>query len=176
LVLAVLNACQALGANIRMFAGAELAALPHYAPEQPERTPAQSEFLDAVRSARGIVIGSPAYHGGVSGLVKNAIDLLEDTREDKRVYFDGLPIGLVVSAAGWQAGGVTLSALRGIAHAMRGWPTPVGIVANSVQQRLFDDKGAIADAALRSAIETQAAQIMRLAASPGPVSGVYVAA
>jgi len=72
--------------------------LPHFAPESTERTPAQRELIDAVRAADGLVIGTPGYHGGISGLVKNAIDLLEDKRGDKRVYFDGLPVGIVVSA------------------------------------------------------------------------------
>lgn len=163
LVGAVLSQCERLGARTRLFGGAQLAELPHFAPENPERTLAQAEFVATVRGADGLVIGSPGYHGGVSGLVKNAIDLLEDTRADVRVYFDGLPVGLVVSAAGWQAGGVTLAALRGIVHAMRGWPTPVGIAVNSVAQKLFDETGKIADAGLEEMIAAQAAQIMRLA-------------
>jgi FMN reductase len=32
--------------------------------------------------------------------------------------------GLVI---GWQACGVTLQSIRGIVHALKGWPTPVGI-------------------------------------------------
>jgi FMN reductase len=166
LVAAVLASCQAHGARTHLFGGAALAALPHFAPEVATRTPAQQEFIDAIRAADGVVIGSPGYHGGVSGLVKNAIDLLEDTRLDRRAYFDGLPVGLVVSAAGWQAGGITLAALRGIVHAMRGWPTPVGIAVNSAAQRLFEDDGRIADAGLAQSVREQARQIMRLAAMP----------
>jgi FMN reductase len=163
LVGAVLAETERLGATTRFFGGAELAALPHFAPERPERTEAQREFLDAIRAANGLVIGTPGYHGGVSGLVKNAIDLLEDTRTDARVYFDGLPVGIVVSAAGWQAGGVTLASLRAIVHAMRGWPTPVGISVNTLAQTLFSETGDLADDAVRASIAAQAAQIMRLA-------------
>jgi FMN reductase len=166
LVAAVLAETAKLGAETLMFGGAALAALPHFAPEKPERTPEQVAFVDAVRRADGLVIGTPGYHGGVSGLVKNAIDLLEDTRTDARVYFDGMPVGLIVSAAGWQAGGVTLAALRGIVHAMRGWPTPAGIAVNSVTQRLFDDSGAIADDGVAASVAVQASQIMRLATLP----------
>jgi FMN reductase len=92
----------------------------------------------------GIVIATPGYHGGVSGLVKNAIDLLEDLREDKRSYFDGRAVGLIVTAAGWQACGVTLMSMRGIVHAVRGWPTPHGITINTVAQRAIVN-GQIAD-------------------------------
>jgi len=157
---AVLAECAGLGAETEMFDGAALAALPHFNPEAPERNAAEQALVAAVRTADALVIASPGYHGGVSGLVKNAIDLLEDTRGDARVYFDGMPIGLIVSAAGWQAGGVTLAALRGIVHAMRGWPTPVGIAINSVEQKPFAPDGTIADTALAGQVALQARQIM----------------
>lgn len=160
LVRGVLGACEALGARTTMFDGPALAAMPHFNPESPDRTPEQTAFVEAVRAADALVIGTPGYHGGVSGLLKNAIDLLEDTRSDPRVYFDGLPVGLVVSAAGWQAGGVTLAALRGIVHAMRGWPTPAGLAINSIEQKPFDAEGRVIDPAIKAAMELQARHIM----------------
>lgn len=162
MVRAVLSEVETLGAQTRMFGGAELAALPHFAPESPARTPAQREFVEAVRQADGLVIGSPGYHGGVSGLVKNALDLLEDLREDARVYFDGRAVGLVVVAAGWQGCGVTLQALRGIVHAMRGWPTPLGITVNTVEQKPFDADGRLIDEGVLGAVRAQAQQVMAL--------------
>ena len=143
-----------------MFDGPALAALPHFNPEAPERTPEQIALVEAVRGADGLVIGTPGYHGSLSGLVKNAIDLLEDTNRDARVYWDGLPVGLVVSAAGWQAGGVTLAALRGITHAMRGWPTPLGLAINSIEQRPFGADGALVDPAIAAQVALMARQIM----------------
>ncbi|MEH3100065.1 NADPH-dependent FMN reductase [Sphingomonas adhaesiva] len=163
LVRAVLAACEDRGATTRMFGGADLAALPHFAPEIPERTEAQRDFVAAVRECDGLVIGTPGYHGGVSGLVKNAIDLLEDLNAGTRVYFDRRAVGLVVSAAGWQACGVTLQALRGIVHAMRGWPTPIGIALNSAEQRPFDEDGRLIDNALTRQVALQAEQILFLA-------------
>ncbi|CAN5350904.1 NAD(P)H-dependent oxidoreductase [soil metagenome] len=163
LVRAVLAETERSGARTRMFDGPALEALPHFSPGDPARCDEQAAFVEAIRAADGIVIGSPGYHGGVSGLVKNAIDLIEDTRTDTRVYLDGLPVGLIVSAAGWQAGGVTLSSLRSIVHAMRGWPTPIGISVNTLSQTLFDASGQLVDEAVRAAVEGQARQIMRLA-------------
>lgn len=161
LVRAILAECGAKGAETTMFAGAELLALPHYNPGDPTRTDGQRALVDAARRADGFVIGTPGYHGSVSALVKNAIDLLEDTRtDDARVYMDGCPVGLVVSAAGWQATGVTLSALRDIIHALRGWPTPIGIGVNTIVQRPFDDEGRIADESIAGAVRMQAGQIM----------------
>lgn len=160
LVRGVLAECSALGADTQMFNGAALARLPHFNPAEPARSAEEMALVEAVRGCDGLVIGTPGYHGGYSGLVKNAIDLLEDLRNDRRVYFDGRAVGLAVSAAGWQACGTTLSALRDVVHAMRGWPTPVGIAMNSIEQRPFGDDGTVVDTGLASAIAAQARQVM----------------
>jgi FMN reductase len=163
LVRAVLAECAVIGADTQMFGGTDLLALPHYVPESAERTPEQRALVDAVRRADAFVIGTPGYHGSVSALVKNAIDLLEDTRGDARVYLDGCPVGLIVSAAGWQASGVTMSAIRDIVHALRGWPTPIGITINSIVQKPFDAEGKLADEGIAATVRAQAQQVMRLA-------------
>jgi FMN reductase len=156
----VLAAAERLGAETRMFGGAELGALPHYAPEVPDRTPDQARLVEAVRRCDGLVIGTPGYHAGVSGLVKNALDLLEDLRSDARCYFDGRPVGLVVTAAGWQACGVTLSALRGVVHAMRGWPTPIGVTINSAADNPFAPDGGLKEAQLQATVDQMARQVL----------------
>jgi len=160
MVRAVLAAAARRGAHTRMFGGPELQALPHFAPERSERTKEQTALVEAVRTADGIVICSPGYHGGVSGLVKNALDLLEDLRDDRRSYLDSRPVGLIVVAAGWQACGTTLSAMRSIVHAMRGWPTPLGITVNTTAQNPFGSAGEIVDDSIASMVELQAAQIL----------------
>ena len=131
LMRAVLKLSERKGAATRLFSGTELARLPHYKPDLSCRSAEQTALIQAVREADAIVIATPGYHGGISGLVKNALDLLEDLREDRRPYLDGRPVGLIVTAAGWQACGITLSALRDVVHSLRGWPTPISITANS---------------------------------------------
>jgi FMN reductase len=160
LVKQVLFHLEKQGAQTQMFGGAKLAGLPHYAPENDQRSDDQKYFIEAVRNANAFVIGSPAYHGGVSGLVKNALDLLEDLREDPVPYCAGRPVGTVVTAAGWQGCGVTLQSLRGIIHALRGWPTPLGIAVNSVKVRLFNHDGDLIDTDTSNACKIQAEQII----------------
>jgi FMN reductase len=160
---AVLAAVARCGAATQMFGGEYLQALPHFAPDRLDRTPEQVALVEAVRAADGIVICSPGYHGGVSGLVKNAIDLLEDLRGDPRSYLDGRAVGLIVVAAGWQACGTTLSALRAIVHAMRGWPTPLGLTINTTAQNPFDGSGEIVDESVIQLVELQATQLLRFA-------------
>jgi len=160
LIRAVLKDAEEAGAATLMFCGPDLAKLPHYAPELPTRTEEQTALVEAMRRADGIVIGTPGYHGGISGLVKNAIDLLEDLREDARPYFEGRPVGLIVTAGGWQACGVTLSAMRDVVHAMRGWPTPLGIAVNSSEPIPRGPDNGLEPGPLRDMVRSLAAQVM----------------
>ena len=72
------------------------------------------------------MITSPGYHGTVSGLVKNALDYLEELRGDQRPYLDGRAVGLIAVARGWQASVSTLGTLRQVVHALRGLADTVG--------------------------------------------------
>ena len=132
LLAACLDHASALGARTDAVYGAELAELPIFTMSvTPD--PAAQRMVDAVRSADCVVIASPGYHGGMSGLVKNAVDHLEMLRDDARPYLDGRAVGVIVSAAGWQACGTTLVSLRSTTHALRGWPTPFGVTVNSAE-------------------------------------------
>ena len=157
-----LRRAEALGARSRMFGGEFLAKLPLFDPRPAAPTPEQMELADALRSADGIIIVSPGYHGSISGLVKNALDTLELTAKDEFPYFHGRPVGVIVTAYGWQATGSTLLALRSIVHAMRGWPTPFGAALNSTAG-LFDEAGACRDRKDAWALNTVAEQVMDFA-------------
>lgn len=141
-----LQAAEAAGGRTQFFGGEAMLSLPHYVPRSLALHGQAQEMVDAVRQADGLIIASPGYHGSISGLVKNAIDYLEETSKDRRVYLDGMPVGLIATAYGWQATGSTLGALRSIVHALRGWPTPMGAAINTSEGVFADgvcqDKGA----------------------------------
>jgi hypothetical protein len=82
-----LDVCAEEGATVTSFTASQLASLPYYAPERPERTPTAVRLMEEIRAADGIIIASPGYHGGISGLIKNALDYTEDLRDDARPYF-----------------------------------------------------------------------------------------
>jgi FMN reductase len=105
---------------------------------------------------------SPGYHGTVSGLVKNALDYVEDLRADPRPYLDGRAVGCVAMALGWQATVTTLTALRSIVHALRGWPTPLGAALNSTEMS-FDDHGVPSDLAVGRTLGTIGEQVVQFA-------------
>ncbi|HEX4184045.1 MAG TPA: NADPH-dependent FMN reductase, partial [Caulobacteraceae bacterium] len=120
-----LEAAERQGATTRLFGGAFLSKLPIYDPSTADSSAELGELLDTIRTADGVLIATPGYHGSVSGLIKNALDSLEGLSKDVRPYFEGRAVGCIVTADGWQACGTTLAALRTIIHALRGWPTPL---------------------------------------------------
>jgi len=157
-----LRAAEEAGARTEVFGGPVLARLPHYSPEKQERSDEQRHLVEMVRQADGLIVASPGYHGGVSGLVKNALDLLEDLREDERHYLDGRAVGCIVTAAGWQASVTTLEALRAIVHALRGWPTPFGATLNTAQP-IFDTAGVCTDQKALDALRVVGRQVVEFA-------------
>jgi FMN reductase len=135
----VLNAADRAGARTRLISGPAL-QLPMYEPDNPERTDAARDLVAQLAQADGIILGSPGYHGSISGLVKNALDYAEDLRGDRRPYFSGRAVGCIATGGGWPGAVNTLGALRDIVHALRGWPTPLGAAINA-SERVFDDDG-----------------------------------
>jgi len=156
-----LAAAREAGAETRLFGGEALRLLPHYLTPASREHEGGRELVACIRRAEGVILASPGYHGSISGLVKNAIDYLEDTAKDERPYLHGLPVGLIATAYGWQAGGSTLTALRSIAHALRGWPTPFGAAINSSGGILKG--GQCKDAAVAGQLALVGQQVVELA-------------
>lgn len=154
-----LEAARNAGAETLLISGADL-ILPMYAPDGSKMSSDAQRLIDAFRRADGIVISSAAYHGSISGLLKNALDYTEEMRTDERPYFDGKPVGLISVAAGWQGAGQTLQALRSIVHALRGWPTPLGAMINT-SLSIFDAEGNCVDLSARFQLETVGQQVMQ---------------
>jgi FMN reductase len=149
------------GAAVTTITGRDL-ILPIYDTEVDERDPKAIALIDAVRSAHGVIISSPGYHGGMSGMMKNALDYIEDLRDEDPVYLDGRAVGLIAVAHGWQATVSTLTQLRQVTHALRGWPTPLGGAVNSSITRLTDD-GSDTEAATQDQLRSIGAQVVAFA-------------
>ena len=163
LIRAVLRVAEEQGAETRLFAGPAL-ILPPYEPHRPLPRRARA-LIDAVRGADALVFGSPGYHGTLSGLVKNALDYLEELAGDERPYVDGLPVACVVTASGWQAAVNTLRALRETVHALRGWPTPLGLAVNVAGGLTDPETGAFRDPRLEEQARAVATQLLGFARS-----------
>lgn len=160
-VAAALEAAGNAGAQTNLISATKL-ELPMYAPERPERTDEAKEFIAEVTRCDGMIIGSPGYHGGISGLIKNALDYIEDLRETDPPYLHDTPVGCLVCAAGWQAAITTLVSLRSTVHALRGWPTPLGVAINTAEQ-VFADDGTIADDSVAEQLQLLGQQVVDFA-------------
>jgi FMN reductase len=134
-----LQIAERAGARIKLISGEQL-QLPLYQPDQLQRTDGARALVSELAAADGIILGSPGYHGSISGLVKNALDYAEDLRLNQRPYLSGRAVGCIATGGGWPGAVNTLNALRDIAHALRGWPTPLGVAINSADQ-VFDAQG-----------------------------------
>lgn len=157
------------GAETLLISGPEL-ELPIYAWERKERNAAALHLIESLRRADGIIIGSPGYHGSISGLVKNALDYVEDMSGDEWPYFHGRPVASVATGAGWQGAVMTLTALRSIVHALRGWNTPLG-VAISTGQPMFDSNGVCLDAKIDAMLRAMGKEVAEAARARALIHG-----
>jgi FMN reductase len=156
-----LDHARAQGAVVSAFTGQDLVA-PLYDPGMPAVPDGMRRMIEDLRAADGIVFASPGYHGGISGAIKNALDYTEEMAKDARAYFDGRAVGCIATAAGWQATGATLNSLRGIVHALRGWPTPLGVMLNS-SEPLFDEAGGCIAEPTRASLAAMTDQVIGFA-------------
>ena len=157
----VLMAAQRAGARTNLISG-PLLQLPLYQPENLHRGERARFLVTELSRADGIIVGSPGYHGSISGLVKNALDYAEDLRADARPYFSGRAVGCIATAAGWPGAVNTLGALRDIVHALRGWPTPLGAAINSTE-KVFDEAGVCVVPRVAQVLEAMADEVMSFA-------------
>jgi len=89
---------------------------------------------DEVKRAHGVILGTPEYHGGVSGVLKNALDLMGFEE------LEGKMIGLVGVSGGAFGSVHALSHLRTIGRALHAWVIPEQ-VAISEAWKAFDKEG-----------------------------------
>jgi FMN reductase len=153
-----LIAAEAQGARTELFTARAL-DLPMYTVDRSGRTAAAIALVDSLAQADGVIIATPGYHGGISGLVKNALDYIEDLRDHERPYLHGRAVGCIVCAYGWQATTTTLVSLRSTVHALRGWPTPLGVAINSADT-VFNDMGVVSDDRCADQLTTLSNQVL----------------
>jgi FMN reductase len=155
-----LRAAEDNGARVTCLTAADL-DLPFYDPQATQRSAAARHLVAVLRDADGLIVCSPGYHGALSGLVKNALDYVEDTAADDRAYLTDLPVGCIGVAQGSQAAGAVLADLRSIAHALRAFPTPYGAAVIAGPGALAD--GQYSDPLVRQRLELVGRQVAEFA-------------
>jgi NAD(P)H-dependent FMN reductase len=95
---------------------------------------AVERFRAELRVSDGMILGSPEIHGSVSGVLKNALDLVGYDE------FEGKMIGLVGVAGGRMGATETLSHMRTIGRSLHAWVVP-NQVSIGDSNEAFDSKG-----------------------------------
>src|SRR6266478_1373515 len=99
-----------------------------------------------VKQADGIILGTPEYHGSLSGVIKNALDLMGFDE------FEGKMIGLVGVSGGQMGAFDALNTLRNIGRALHAWVIPEQASVPEAW-KVFTDDGKIADTQLGKAAQ-----------------------
>ena len=79
------------------------------------------ELRKLLTRARGVVLGTPEYHGGPSGVLKNALDLMGFPE------FEGKVLGLLAVSEGPGGGRHALDALAHVGQALHAWVLPARV-------------------------------------------------
>ena len=106
--------------------------------------PGVAEMRRAVSEAHALVLVTPEYHGGISGVLKNAVDLLDVE------HLEGKVVG-VISVLGGPANSNALNDLGRVMRWCHAWVIPQQIAVG--RARTVFVNGQIADADLRHRFE-----------------------
>ena len=109
-----------------------------------------------IQQAQGILLGTPEYHSGPSGVLKNALDLMGFKE------FQGKVVGLVGVAGGSTGAINSLNNLRTVARSLRAWVIPEQVSIAQAWQA-FDDSGRIKDTNLEERLLNVGQQVARFA-------------
>lgn len=114
--------------------------------------PAVAELRRSVREAHALVLATPEYHGGVSGVLKNALDLLSTE------HLEGKVVGLI-SVLGGEANSNALNDLSRILRSCHAWVIPHHVAVGRSSEVFAD--GRIQDFRLRIRLEELARDLVR---------------
>jgi len=112
--------------------------LPMYDPRAGHIPPSVSEIRDRVADAHAYLLGTPEYHGSISGALKNFLDYLYPE-------INGKLFGFLVST-GNDLGTSALTHLREIVSYVHAWSLPYSVAASMED---FDEAGHLTDLHLR---------------------------
>lgn len=117
-------------------------------PEYPD----VERLRQAVRQADGVVMVTPEYHGSVSGVLKNALDLMGfEEFTDKVTGF--------ISVLGGQPNSNALNDLRTIARWVHAWTIPEQVAIGQAW-KAFDAEGNLVDEALSKRLDAFARSLV----------------
>lgn len=115
------------------------------------------EMRETVAEADGIVLGTPEYHGGYSGVLKNALDLMGFDE------FEGKMLGLVGVSGGRMGAFGAMNSLREVGRALHAWVVPTQASIPRAWNVYHDETGALTDEELAERVRSVGAEVVRYA-------------
>ncbi len=114
--------------------------------------PDVKRLQQTVKQADGLILATPEYHGSVSGVLKNALDLMSFEQ------LDGKVTGLI-SVLGGQPNSNALNDLRIIMRWVHGWVIPEQIAVGQAW-KAFDPEGKLLDEKLSQRFDSFAQSLV----------------
>jgi FMN reductase len=109
-----------------------------------------------VGQAGGIILATPEYHGSISGVLKNALDLMGFDE------FEGKMIGLVGVSGGALGAVHALNSLRTVGRVLHAWVIPEE-AAIAEAWKVFDESGALKNPKLEKRLKDVGRAVARFA-------------
>lgn len=125
---------------------------PFYDPDFDDDPPEVADFRARVAKADGFILGTPEYHNGMTGVLKNALDYLGSKE------FRGKPVGLLCSAGGGKGGMNALNDMRIVIRGVLGLAVAEQAV---VDEDDFDGQLSLTNSGRRPRIEAMANAVRR---------------
>ncbi|MGG1660163.1 NADPH-dependent FMN reductase [Brevibacillus sp. NRS-1366] len=159
----VLDAAREAGATVEMIHLADW-KIPIYDDREDTSTYPEvvHSFIKAVSEADGLIIGSPEYHGTITGSLKNALDFLEGRHlRDKHV-------ALIGTAGGSMGATNTVNTLQLIMRNLHAWPLPSSPSIPSAYNA-FTPEGKLKDERLQARLELLGKQLVQYVQMMNPI-------
>ena len=150
----VLDGAKQIGADIQLLDIRELNLIFCNSVDSDDLPADVIELRKQVKEAQGIVLGTPEYHGGYSGVLKNALDLMGFDE------FEGKMVGLVGVSAGSQGASEAINSLRTVGRTLHAWVVPEQVTIPFVESA-FDDKGNCLDENIEKRLTSLGKQVAR---------------
>ena len=107
-----------------------------------------------LRQSQGIILATPEYHSGYSGVLKNALDLMGFDE------FEGKMLGLVGVSGGRMGAFGAMHSLRDVGRALHAWVIPEQASVPDASN-VFDEQGRCKDPATEKRLKEVGRQVVR---------------
>lgn len=111
---------------------------------------------EELKESQGIILGTPEYHGSLSGALKNMLDLMSTDE------FEGKIVGLVGVAGGHIGAINSLNTMRTIGRNLHCWVLPQDVsIAESA--KMFNEDGTVTEPAIEQRLLNLGRQAVKFA-------------